>query len=289
MKKTHNFSLCVNTWLAGCSVSSSWQYFSVVPSTSSPGFYNSFFFSLSHSSHKLYLRTHVVHKNTHVQLLTNTVEDAQALPGERLPVGRRRDRWRFHPAAGGQPETRHYLVCVLLFFFFVRNKSNWWENHEWFKSAAKSGKIQPLHQPITDRAASSSFMQQQKKSAKICINDIPVFSSFCLGSSPLARFSEDTIFVCLFAWMRVGPQYLSSCLDGVWECECAAPCRPRPRRPTNHVEQKKKAKKSSPRLKIRVNLKFSANYVSFEVPYECVTVFFLSRRGRQLIEKSEIC
>lgn len=66
-KETHNFSLCVNTWLAGCSVSSSWQYFSMVPSTSSPGSYN-FFSSLIRLISFTY--DHTWYKNTQTHMFS---------------------------------------------------------------------------------------------------------------------------------------------------------------------------------------------------------------------------
>lgn len=117
-------------------------------------------FFLFHSSHKLYLRPHVVQKHTdsHVQLLTNTVDDAQAPPGERTPL-RGKKTWSPAFPSSSRWEAWNSVFSPLPRLrptFFLQNKSNWWENenHKWFNSATKSGKSQTPHQPIMDRAAS---------------------------------------------------------------------------------------------------------------------------------------
>lgn len=157
-KKTHNFSLCVNTWLAGCSVSSSWQYSGTVPSTSSPGFYNFFFSSLIRLISFTYDHTWYKNTQTHMFSCLLTLLKTHKPTRWSFSVGRRQRSVAFPSSSRwGAWNSVFSPLPRLRPTFSLRNKSNWWENenHKWFNSAAKSGKIQTPHQPIMDRAASS--------------------------------------------------------------------------------------------------------------------------------------
>lgn len=104
---------------------------------------------------------HTWYKNTQTHmfscLLTLLTTHKPHQVNERLSVGRRRGRWRFHPAAGGKPETpfsRHYLACALLFSCKINQTDEKTKITNGSILPQNLEKVKPPHQPITDRAAS---------------------------------------------------------------------------------------------------------------------------------------
>lgn len=59
------------------------------------------------------------------------------------------------------------------------------------------------HQPRTDRAASSQFMQKRIKTCKICINDVPVFCG--VVQVLFLPVSSKTLYLCVNVFYRTPP------------------------------------------------------------------------------------